>query len=512
MGKIVEDINEIAIIFKRYKEDENSLIEEYVPSKVVEGYHHEESGVFIDSEQNVYVHIASPAEIGNVYGGRRNLYDVIRINPNRNIYKIRELMLEAASKYQYFKIIDEDSNEYNFIKMRDKETGEITLFNDKDSSEFYSLYKELVPVSSDRKAEYKQSDSTGSNESEETETFNTPLELINEIKKTIKGQDEAIETIVSSIWMKYKYPSIPKTNILLLGPTGVGKTAIFQKLKELLDIPLAIYGAAGTSQAGYKGHDIEEMLTQLYYDSGEDIDKAENGIVIVDEFDKLAKRGETGDIATIAVQNELLKLIEGCDREVSIDALRSFNINTSNITFVCCGAFTELFETKKEKVVGFNKYPEVVDVNKLKVTPEMIINYGIIRELVGRLPVIIKMNDINKSHDILKDILLNSNESILTIMVKALEGEGIEVDGLDNIIDSVVDTAIEKNVGARGLFGPTKNIFLKVFYEVDNNPGKYSKVIFGKNIMNDHKDFELVPKKVKTRTKKQELMVIEQES
>ena len=140
--------------------------------------------------------------------------------------------------------------------------------------------------------------------------------------------------------------------------------------------------------------------------------------------------------------------------------------------------------------------------------PEKIIDKcGIIRELVGRLPVIIKLNDINKNREILKDILLKSDESLLTIMLKTLDQEGIEVEGLDNAIDSIIDGAIEKGIGARGLFGPTRNIFLKVFYEINNNPGKYEKIIFGNNIMNDHRDFVLVPKKAKVKTKKQETVV-----
>ena len=508
---MVENINEIGIIFKRKKEDVYDSIEEYIPSKVVEGYFYEEEGVFVDTEQNVYPHIASMAEIGNVYGARINIYDAIKSNPSRNIYEIRKKMLDIANKYYYYKNTSEDSEDYNIVKIKDKKTSEITVFNDKDTQILYEMYRELYPVSYDNKTTNNSTKSENiATNSNKVKDYQTPLELINEIKKTIKGQDEAIETIVSILWMKYKYPEIPKTNMLLLGPTGVGKTAIFKKIQKLLDTPLAIFGVTGTSQAGYKGHDIEEMLTQLYYNSNEDIKKAENGIVLIDEFDKIAKRGELGDIATTAIQNELLKLIEGCEREVSIDALRTFNIDTSNITFICCGAFTELFTPPKEKVVGFNKYPETVDTNKIKITPEMIIKYGVISELVGRLPVITKLNDINKNHEILKDILLNSDESVLNIMVESLRKQGIEIEGLDNIVDSIVSEAIKKNLGARGLFGPTKNIFLKVFYAVDNNPGKYEKIIFGKNFEDNHYDFELVPKKVKTKVKKQELMLGEQ--
>ena len=506
---MVEEINEIAIIFKRKKEDEFDTIEEYVPYKVVEGYFYEEEGCFVDTDQHVYSHIASVAEVGNVYGGRRNLYDAIKINPNRNIYRIRKLLLEAANKYQYFKSINEDSPEYNIVKMKDKETGEIINFNDKDTEIYYEMYRELEPVNMETKYGYNKNGNVDAltTADDNSNFYATPLELINEIKKTIKGQDEAIETIVSLLWMRYKYPDIPKTNMLLLGPSGVGKTAIFKKIKELLGIPMTIFGATGNSQAGYKGRDLETMLSQLYYDSNSNLSKAEHGIIFIDEFDKISNKGDLGEVGTIAIQNELLKIIEGCELDVDLGNHQTLMIDTSNITFVCCGAFSDLYEVKKDKVVGFNNYPQENNADTLEITPEKIINYGIIRELVGRLPVIIKLNDLNNRPDVLKDILINSDESLLTSMLNTLNTEGIEVEGLDNVIDSIVNNAISKKIGARGLFGPTRAIFLKVFYEIANNPGKYNKIIFGSNIMNDHRDFELIPKKAKTKKKKQDLIV-----
>jgi len=508
---MVEEINEIAIIFKR-KKSEYELVQEFVPYKVVEGYYYENEDCFIDSEGNVYSHMASITEVGNVFAGRRSIYDTLKLNPHRSLPSINRIILNTAKIFEYYKNVDESSDEYNIIKIKNKEKGTISNFTDKDTAIYYELYNEIKQSHmGDNNVVNEKKDNIITPDNKENEEikgyYETPLELINNIKKTIKGQDEAIEAIVTLIWMKYQYPNIPKSNILMLGPSGVGKTAIFKKIKELLNIPLVIYGITGTSQSGYKGHDIEEMLTSLYYESDENIAKAQNGIVLIDEFDKIATNRETGEIGTIAVQNELLKLIEGCERTISIDGHNSFNIDTSNITFVCCGAFSDLFTEHKEKVIGFNKYPEEKVKNKI-ITTEDIINYGIIRELVGRLPIIIELNDLNNNKEVLKDILLNSDESLFTMLVNALKIEGVEIENLDEFIDLIIDNAISKKIGVRGLISPIRNMFLKIFYEVSNNKGKYNKVILGQNIINDNRDFILVPKKVKKKVKTDSLMII----
>ena len=510
---MVEEISQIAIIFKRIREDEYSTIEEFVPYKAVEGYYYEEESCFIDSEQNVYVHIASMAEIGNCYGGRVSLFEMFRANPNRNIREIRQMLLDIANRYVYYRNTDEDSEEYNIVKTKDKVTGEVAVFNDKDTEIFYATYRELTPIEPAKPATNLVSKKTTPTKDKKTEekNFETPLELIEAVKKTVKGQDEAIKTIVTTIWIRYKYPEIPKTNILIVGPTGVGKTAIFRKLKKLLGVAVTNYGVTGTSQAGFKGHDIEEMLAQLYYEAESDVEKTENGIIIIDEFDKIGKKGELGDISTVAVQNELLKLVEGCEREVELGPINRVNLDTTGITFVCCGAFSDIFEEDTSKLAGFGNRKEQKVNDNIVVTPAMIMKEGIISELMGRLPVIIKLNDISDKPDVLKDILLNSDESILEGLVKTIENKGIEVEGVDNLVDSIVEEAIAKKSGARGLFGPTKKIFYEVLYDIDNNPGKYSKVIFNNTIAPEQPRYELVPKKVKKRTKKQELMVKESE-
>lgn len=494
-------INEFAIILNRVKSDYD-MVEQFVPVRVVEGYYCEEEECFIDADQNVYSHIASLSTIGNVFLGRTSIIDVLNKNKDLPLVKVKEKLLTDLSKYEFFKNIDETSEEYCHIKTRDKETGKIYLFSDKDSEIYYKMYDELHHEKNNFQAAEK-TETNNAKVERETEKSITPDEIIKLVKRTIKGQDEAIETIVTLLWVKFNLPMINKINMLVLGPSGVGKTAIFKKIKEVLNIPLSIYSVTGTSQAGYKGHDIEEMLVQLYYDAGMDLAKAENGIVVIDEFDKLSENRENGEIGTTAIQNELLKLIEGCERTIPLDNHSSINMDTSNIIFVGCGAFSDLFESKMEnrKVIGFNSNTTEDKTNNVKIDTEIIVEKGgIIRELAGRLPVIIQLNDLNNNKVVLKDILLNSDESGLYQIIESLHSIGIEIENINSVVDNLVDNAIKKHIGARGLISSSMTMFLKIFKEIGNNPGKYDKLVVGNNIMNDADDYQLLS--TKTNTKK----------
>ena len=497
-------IGEFAIIFNRKKTDDE-LIEEYIPVRVVEGYFYEEEEIFVDVNQNVYSHIAEITEVGNVYGIRTNAIEIMKANEKFTIVGIKKGILDKALKYEYFKNNDIDSKDFGVIMMRNKETGEVGVFRDKDSDKYYEVYLLDKNEEQTEKKTKEPSVKEKQIERERTATY-TPNEIITEIKKTIKGQDEAIEKIVTLLWVKYNFPMIGKTNMMVIGPSGVGKTAIFRKIKEVLNIPISIYSVTGTSQAGYKGHDIEEMLTQLYFNSGRDLEKTQNGIVIIDEFDKISNNRDNGEIGTTAIQNELLKLIEGCERSIQLDNFNSVNIDTSNIIFVGCGAFADLLDTKKDTkpAIGFNNYKEEKTANDIDVDTEMIINKGgIIRELAGRLPVIIKLNEL--SRDNLKDILLNSDESKLRVVIESIASLGITIENLDIIVDGLVDEAINAKIGARGLTKSVMNIFLKIFEDLGNNPVKYERIILGDNILKDNTDYKLVPKKVKKRVKTAEI-------
>ena len=287
--------------------------------------------------------------------------------------------------------------------------------------------------------------------------------------------------------------------MLVVGPSGVGKTAIFKKIEKILGIPLTIFPVPGLSQAGYEGRNTDEILKQLYFDCNGDEELLRGkSIIILDEIDKLAyNHSSSGDVSTLGVQNELLKIVEGVKRTIEINQEGDyFDIDTSNIIFVGIGAFSELYKKEKPSI-GFNNQD---DKNNKPINSDRIINYGLKKELVGRFPIVIELNAMTK--EILKDIIINSDESELKLTIKALKSLGVKINNLDLLIDLIAEDAIKKEIGARGLVSTINDIFSEIIYTVANNPGKYSEVIIGDNIINDNKDFKLVRKNVKTRTRK----------
>ena len=503
---MVEDnINELAIIFKRIK-DEDSLDETFIPFKVVEGFYFEDEDVFIDEEQNVYPHIASTNEIGNAYGSRVTLYDMLKEDTHKSLDDIKNNLLELAEKYTYYKFYDEHDGQFGLVYMKDKETEKEIIFADKDTGAWYDFYNEHVYNYGDSSTTTSATTATDEKEEvveekKEKMVFNTPKELVDEIKKNIKGQDAAVETIVTVIWKWLYHPNLPKTNMLLIGQTGCGKTAIFEEIKRLLDIPVVVYGIPGTSQSGYKGRDLDECVVSLFYDSGCNPAKAQKGIIIIDEFDKLGNNRDSGEVGTTAVQHELLKLIEGTSVPIEVNQMGGTTyIDTTNILFGGSGAFTELFDEKTNIPIGFEMSAK--NENSKQLTIEKIITKGgIIRELIGRLPVLIQLNNLNEKKPILREILLEASNSVFMAHVNDLKNKGITIENWDEVIDILVDNAAANKIGARGLISPVVKMFDKIYYEIDNNPDKYDKIIIGKNIVEDNTDFVLVPKKAKTRTR-----------
>lgn len=484
---------ELVVIFEP-KELEDGTIE-LVPNTVITGYYDEVMDNFISDEGNTYWHILMPYDNVKQYAYRIPVVELVKRYRNKSLEQIKRKYLNEHLKYKYIPTLDE----YNrIIILVDKVTNEEFVFEDKDSI-LYD-YDEEITTDGDKGQEPnrpKENPKTKSSKNSESEKAKTneeesvlPKDVLIELYKTVKGQDELVKTIVTTIWVNL-YSIGNKRNMLVMGPTGVGKTLVFETLSKILGIPILVTSTSGMSQAGYKGGDLTDILTQYILKYGKDpnIDK---GIIILDEFDKLAYKGEeSGSVSTMGIQNELLKMIEGNTYNVEVGQ-RTCIFDTKSITFVCCGAFQELYEDKKtpqKSKIGFGSISSEESKKESQSMSDKLVSYGLKREIVGRLPIVLQFNALTK--DNLKDIILNSKTSEFQEYIRILKEFGIENINIDDLVDIIVNDAMERKIGARGLTSTIVNMFNNIMYEVFNNPGEYDTLHIGSNILNNPNDFTL---------------------
>ena len=313
----------------------------------------------------------------------------------------------------------------------------------------------------------------------------------------VVGQDYAKKVISVAVYNHYKRVAtgtmddieIEKSNILLLGPTGCGKTYLVKTLAKLLDVPLAIADATSLTEAGYIGDDIESVISKLLAAADNDVDRAERGIVFIDEIDKIAKKKNTTsrDVSGESVQQGMLKLLEGADVEVPVGAnsknamVPLTTINTRNILFICGGAFPGLEDIIKERLnkqasIGFradlkDKYDNDPDILE-KVTLEDIRNFGMIPEFIGRLPIVFTLRGLTK--EMLVKILKEPKNAILKQYQKLLALDEVQLVFEDGALEAIAEKALEKKTGARALRAIIEDFMLDIMYEIpkDDSIGK----------------------------------------
>ena len=303
------------------------------------------------------------------------------------------------------------------------------------------------------------------------------------------GQEQAKKIISVAVYNHYKRVvtdtmddiEIEKSNILMLGPTGSGKTYLVKTLARLLDVPLAITDATSLTEAGYIGDDIESLVSKLLASADNDVEKAERGIIFVDEIDKIAKKKNTNqrDVSGESVQQGMLKLLEGSDVEVPVGAnsknamVPLTTVNTRNILFICGGAFPGLEQIIKERLnkhssIGFiadlkDKYDN--DKNLLsKVTVEDLRNFGMIPEFLGRLPVICTLQSLDR--DMFVKILKEPRNAILKQYQKLLALDEVRLEFEDDALYAIAEKAMEKDTGARALRAIIEEFMLDIMYEI----------------------------------------------
>ena len=324
-----------------------------------------------------------------------------------------------------------------------------------------------------------------------------PHKIKAQLDDFVVGQDYAKKVISVAVYNHYKRVAtgtmddieIEKSNILLLGPTGCGKTYLVKTLARLLDVPLAIADATSLTEAGYIGDDIESVISKLLAAADNDVERAEKGIVFIDEIDKIAKKKNTTsrDVSGESVQQGMLKLLEGADVEVPVGAnsknamVPLTTVNTRNILFICGGAFPDLEEIIKERLtrqssIGFNaelKDAFDKDENILKkVTVEDIKKFGMIPEFIGRLPIICPMDSLTKESYI--KILKEPKNAILKQYQKLLELDEVKLNFDDSALGAIAEKAMARETGARALRAIIEEFMLDIMYEIpkDDNIGE----------------------------------------
>ena len=478
---------ELVTIFKvtyNFDQTGNDIIG-FVPIDVIEGIYIDDDEMFVDANGTGYIHLINNPENYGFYN-RCNIEDVRKQFPRLPLSIIKKIILEKTKKNIY-RLGFNDSNVPIILTTDKKMVTRVML--DKDLISYYSqvypkFLEDMIGITLDEEDENNNIQPSVKNDLDINKVYN-------ELITNVLCQDEQIKKILVAIWKQYNdFSSEKSRNILINGSTGVGKTEIFRILSKMLNIPTAIVSATQYSATGYVGRNVEDMLSELLHSADGDLEKAQNGILIIDEVDKLSQnKKDSSSVNQRDVQEGLLKIIEDGTFIVPYKG-KEYNFNTSKVMVIAMGSWSRI-ELKTDKIVGFEQTTKEKRYKDL--TMEDLINNGMTPEFVGRFSNIIQMNELD--YDSLLNILNNSKRSTLNLQKEFFRKQNIELVVEEEAKRAIANMALKKKLGARSLDEILETALADASFEIATNPNTYEELIISEDTISDNSKYKLIKRK-----------------